>query len=61
VILLGQRLRSLKKILALKVDTETPESFMLRQASPLVNENWTRWVKSQQCVCCNKQADDPTT
>ncbi len=24
-----------------------------------VNESWTRWVKSQQCVCCNKQADDP--
>ncbi|WP_285279185.1 DUF968 domain-containing protein, partial [Klebsiella pneumoniae] len=24
-----------------------------------VNESWTRWVKSQTCVCCNKPADDP--
>jgi hypothetical protein len=29
---LGQRLRSQKKILALQVDTETPESFMLHQS-----------------------------
>ena len=24
-----------------------------------VNEKYTRWVKAQPCVCCNKQADDP--
>ncbi|ELS1887246.1 DUF968 domain-containing protein [Raoultella ornithinolytica] len=49
-----------KKILALRVDPETPESFMLRpKRRRWVNENWTRWVKSQLCVCCNKQADDP--
>ncbi|WP_065806523.1 DUF968 domain-containing protein [Klebsiella pneumoniae] len=49
-----------KKILALRVDTETPESFMLRpKRRRWVNEQWTRWVKSQLCVCCNKQADDP--
>ena len=49
-----------KKILALRVDPETPESFMLRpKRRRWVNENWTRWVKSQVCVCCNKQADDP--
>ncbi|OUH41846.1 hypothetical protein AZ019_002756 [Klebsiella pneumoniae] len=49
-----------KKILGLRVDPETPESFMLRpKRRRWVNENWTRWVKSQQCVCCHKQADDP--
>ncbi|HBX7854198.1 DUF968 domain-containing protein [Klebsiella sp. K4-154] len=49
-----------KKILGLRVDPETPESFMLRpKRRRWVNESWTRWVKSQQCVCCNKQADDP--
>lgn len=49
-----------KKILGLRIDPETPESFMLRpKRRRWVNESWTRWVKSQQCVCCNKQADDP--
>ncbi|HAT3749140.1 TPA: DUF968 domain-containing protein [Klebsiella oxytoca] len=49
-----------KKVLALKVDPETPESFMLRpKRRRWVNENYTRWVKSQKCVCCNKPADDP--
>ncbi len=49
-----------KKILGLRVDPETPESFMLRpKRRRWVNESWTRWVKSQQCVCCNKPADDP--
>ncbi|CAM3632878.1 TPA: DUF968 domain-containing protein [Klebsiella oxytoca] len=49
-----------KKILALKVDTETPESFMLRpKRRRWINENYTSWVKTQQCACCNKPADDP--
>ena len=29
------------------------------KAPPLGKRSWTRWVKSQQCVCCNKQTDDP--
>ena len=49
-----------KKVVSVKVDPESPESFMLRpKRRRWVNENWTRWVKSQLCVCCNKQADDP--
>ncbi|KMK08162.1 hypothetical protein ABW06_24790 [Pluralibacter gergoviae] len=49
-----------KKVLALNVDPETPEAFMLKpKRRRWVNEKYTRWVKSQQCVCCNQPADDP--
>ncbi|UXE39605.1 DUF968 domain-containing protein [Raoultella ornithinolytica] len=49
-----------KKVLALRIDPETPESFMLRpKRRRWIDESWTRWVKSQPCVCCNRQADDP--
>lgn len=49
-----------KRIVAVKVDPETPESFMLRpKRRRWVNEKYTQWVKAQPCVCCNKQADDP--
>ena len=49
-----------KKLVAMKVDPETPESFMLKpKRRRWVNEKYTRWVKAQPCVCCNKQADDP--
>ena len=49
-----------KKIVAMKVDPETPESFMLKpKRRRWVNEKYTRWVKAQPCVCCNKKADDP--
>jgi len=24
-----------------------------------VNEKYTRWVKSQSCMCCGQSADDP--
>lgn len=49
-----------KKIVAMKVDPETPESFMLKpKRRRWVNEKYTRWVKTQPCICCNKQADDP--
>lgn len=48
------------KVLALKVDPESPESFMLRpKRSRWENEKYTRWVKQQPCLCCNQQADDP--
>ncbi|MCL8662943.1 DUF968 domain-containing protein, partial [Salmonella enterica subsp. enterica serovar Enteritidis] len=47
-------------VLALRVDPESPESFMLRpKRRRWVNERYTRWVKSQPCACCGKQADDP--
>ena len=48
-----------KKVLALKVDPESPESFMLRpKRRRWVNEKYTRWVKTQPCACCGKPADD---
>lgn len=49
-----------KQVLALHIDPETPESFMLRpKRRRWVNPTYTRWVKSQQCMCCNNLADDP--
>ncbi|WP_105175890.1 DUF968 domain-containing protein, partial [Escherichia albertii] len=49
-----------KKVLALKVDPESPESFMLRpKRRRWVNEKYTRWVKTQPCACCGRPADDP--
>ncbi|KLH62434.1 hypothetical protein WQ66_25050, partial [Escherichia coli] len=42
-----------KKVLALKVDPESPESFMLRpKRRRWVNEKYTCWVKTQPCACC---------
>jgi len=49
-----------KKILALRIDPETPESFMLRpKRRRWENPTYTRWVKAQRCSCCNNPADDP--
>ncbi|MEN0584463.1 MULTISPECIES: DUF968 domain-containing protein [unclassified Kosakonia] len=49
-----------KQVLALRIDPETPESFMLRpKRRRWENEKYTRWVKVQQCMCCNNPADDP--
>ncbi|MCZ3383876.1 DUF968 domain-containing protein [Kosakonia sp. SOY2] len=49
-----------KQVLALSIDPETPESFMLRpKRRRWENPVWTRWVKSQQCMCCYNPADDP--
>lgn len=49
-----------KKVVALKIDPETPESLMLKpKRRRWENEKYTRWAKSQQCMCCNNPADDP--
>ncbi|AUU88792.1 hypothetical protein C2U55_06725 [Enterobacteriaceae bacterium ENNIH3] len=49
-----------KEILALRIDPETPESFMLRpKRRRWENPTYTRWVKAQRCACCNNPADDP--
>lgn len=49
-----------KRVLALKLDPETPESFMLRpKRRRWENPTYTRWVKAQRCACCNNPADDP--
>lgn len=49
-----------KKVLTLRIDPESPESFMLRpKRRRWENEKYTRWVKAQPCACCGKQADDP--
>ncbi len=48
------------RVLALTIDTETPESFMLRpKRRRWENPTYTRWVKAQRCACCNNPADDP--
>ncbi|ECY3258065.1 DUF968 domain-containing protein [Salmonella enterica subsp. enterica serovar Alachua] len=48
------------KVLALQVDPESPESFMLRpKRRRWVNETYTRWVKTQPCAGCSRPADDP--
>mgnify|MGYP003263184280 CR=1 FL=1 len=48
------------KVLALRADPESPESFMLRpKHRRWVNEDYTRWVKAQPCEGCRRPADDP--
>lgn len=47
-------------LIKLDADPESPESFMLRpKRRRWENAEYTRWVKSQECACCNRQADDP--
>lgn len=49
-----------KPIKKINVDAESPESFMLRpKLKRWECEKYTQWVKTQPCVCCGKQADDP--
>lgn len=49
-----------KRIVAVKVDPETPESLMRKpKRRRWENEKYTRWVKTQQCMCCSNPADDP--
>jgi hypothetical protein len=49
-----------KPVLALKIDSEPPESFMLRpKRRRWANEHYTRWVKTQPCAGCGNQSDDP--
>ena len=49
-----------KPIKKINVDPESPESFMLRpKLKRWECEKYTQWVKTQPCVCCGKQADDP--
>lgn len=44
------------KVLALHADPESPESFMLRpKHRRWVNEDYTRWVKTQPCEGCRRQ------
>lgn len=49
-----------KRIVAVNVDPETPESLMFKpKRRRWENEKYTRWVKTQQCMCCSNPADDP--
>lgn len=49
-----------KAVLELKVDEDPPLQYMARPKAQFIrSEKWLRWVKSQPCVCCGKQADDP--
>ncbi len=57
---LEEYVEQVNAIIALRVDPEPPESFMFRKKlKPWRNEKYTRWVKSQPCLCCGQQADDP--
>lgn len=48
------------EIKKIKLDPESPESFMLRpKMKHWECEKYTQWVKTQPCVCCGKQSDDP--
>lgn len=48
------------QVLALHADPESPESFMLRpKHRRWVNEDYTRWAKTQPCEGCRRPADDP--
>lgn len=48
------------RVLALRIDPESPESLMLRpKRHRWVCKRWTQWVKSQSCMCCGGPADDP--
>lgn len=49
-----------KQVLALRVDPESPQSFMLRpKRTRWECEKYTKWAKRQPCACCGQQADDP--
>lgn len=49
-----------KPVLILHADPESPESFLLRpKRRRWVNEDYTRWVKTQPCEGCRRPADDP--
>ncbi|MCF6688285.1 DUF968 domain-containing protein [Raoultella terrigena] len=55
-----QALLEQPKVLALTVDPESPESFMLKpKRRRWVNKTYTDWVKRQPCECCRRPADDP--
>ena len=56
-----QHLQALfKPVKKIAVDPESPESFMLRpKLKRWECEKYTQWVKTQLCVCCGNQADDP--
>lgn len=49
-----------KPIKPMLVDDQPPASFMLRPKKlRWTCEKYTRWVKTQPCVCCGATADDP--
>lgn len=49
-----------KQVLEMAIDPETPETFLLRpKRRRWSNEKYTQWIKTQPCLCCGKQADDP--
>ena len=49
-----------KTVVSIAVDPESPESFMRRpKRRRWVMPVYTRWVKTQKCMTCGNQADDP--
>ena len=51
---------NIKPVLALAIDPETPESFLLRpKRRRYENTKYTQWVKRQPCCACGNGSDDP--
>lgn len=59
--LINRHFDKLKPILTISVDPEPPAGFMLRpKLTRWISENYTRWIKSQDCVGgCGRNADNP--
>lgn len=51
---------NIKPVLALAIDPETNESYMLRpKRRRYENTQYTQWVKRQPCCACGNGSDDP--
>ena len=51
---------NIKPVLALAIDPETPESFLLRpKRRRYENTKYTQWIKRQPCCACGNGSDDP--
>lgn len=51
---------AVEPVVTLQADPDSPEAFMLRpKRHRWENTHYTRWVKHQTCLGCNKPADDP--
>ncbi|RJT12818.1 DUF968 domain-containing protein [Rahnella inusitata] len=51
---------NIKPVLALAIDPETPESYLLRpKRRRYENTKYTQWVKRQPCCACGNGSDDP--
>lgn len=51
---------NIKPVLALAIDPETPESYVLiHKRRRYENSKYTQWIKRQPCCACGNGSDDP--